>query len=156
MIIENQVCTAEQAEKLKKFGIIQNYPHANWYWYTGDTGNNLDHLNILSSTNDINKDKMSYAAFTVAELGIMIPNEWEKITNKENYRHLYNYGMWEYESDGNRIYRFRHIQMDNNTQGNPPTFNFEAHCRAALLIYLLDKKLITAVDVNHRLINANN
>jgi len=135
MKIENQVVTIEQAKKLKELGVEQKVlyqwkvndvqtvvidtPMAMWIErYVPPVGNAF------------------YAAFTVAELGVMLPSETHtQRTGSEDSE----YDNWEWVDDGN-----------GNANG---LYNTEVEARAAMLIYLLENNLTTAEEVNQRLTN---
>src|SRR5574341_2010928 len=62
MKLENQVCTLEQAKRLKELGVTQES-----YFHFGD------HLDgVTESWMHEGDEDVFYAAFTVAELGVMI------------------------------------------------------------------------------------
>ena len=135
MKLEQQVCTLEQAKKLKELGVEQKVlyqwkvndvqtvvidtPMAMWIErYVPPVGNAF------------------YAAFTVAELGVMLPSEtFTQRTGSEDSE----YDNWEWVDDGN-----------GNANG---LYETEAEARAAMLIYLLENHLTTPEEVNQRLNN---
>jgi len=120
MKIENQVCTLEQAKRLKELGVEQV---ANLYW-----------------KEDTDKDRLydpwiggeKYAAFTVAELGVMIGSPIGEKVNS-------------YTTDGatGSYLHGSHITTTHSEH--------EAHIRADVLIHLLENNIITAEEVNTRL-----
>lgn len=119
MKVEEQVCSLIQAKKLKELGIEQN---SLFYWI--DRGNdskvlygqNVEFLNSLPIV----------SAFTVAELGELLPTEtYTQRTGSNNSE----YANWEFTDDGNEL--------------GMGAFKTEAQARATLLIYLLENKLIT-------------
>lgn len=136
MKLEDQCANKVQAEKIKELGILQKslfYHHPNfdrpvfgetWTTETGKT---------YKKTLVCNDKKGSSAAFTVAELGVMLPGYYES-----HYRT--NDEVW---YCGN---------MDNNDE----KYTFyteltEAQARAAMLIYLLENTLTTPEEVNNKL-----
>ena len=126
MKLEQQVCTLEQAKKLKELGVEQKVlyqwkvndvqtvvidtPMAMWIErYVPPVGNAF------------------YAAFTVAELWVMLPPMFRTY-------HERNKGMWYCKYKGHRT----------------EDFKTEAEARAAMLIYLLENSLTTPEEVNQR------
>lgn len=133
MKLEQQVCTLEQAKKLKELGVEQKVlyqwkvndvqtvvidtPMAMWIErYVPPVGNAF------------------YAAFTVAELGVMLPNYYE--SHKGAMDDTWYCGMLE-GGDG------EYFAIEKT----------ESEARAAMLIYLLGNHLTTPEEVNQRLNN---
>lgn len=134
MKLENQVCTLEQAKRIntligkantafafvsendKSYEIVlcSGYGWADFPCYSGY--------------------KFNYPAYTVAELGVMLPAG------------KYDTCGW---SDGWRIYT-----EDGHDAIGDVTFSSEADARASVLIHLLENKHITAEEVNNRLQSA--
>ena len=131
MKLEQQVCTLEQAKKLKELGVEQKVlyqwkvndvqtvvidtPMAMWIErYVPPVGNAF------------------YAAFTVAELGVMLPNYYE--SHKGAMDDTWYCGMLE-GGDG------EYFAIEKT----------ESEARAAMLIYLLGNHLTTPEEVNQRL-----
>lgn len=129
MEIQNQVCTKQQGEKLYSLGI--QFAGSYFYWHFGSVSEtwvivNKEESNIFPSAD--------YPAFTVAELGVMLPalsHSW--VTKGNSYFNC----------------------SDNFNVGISIVFceNTEAEARAALLIYLLEEKVITPEEVNQKLNN---
>lgn len=150
MKVENQVCTLEQAEKLNMFGVKQ-IGHFS-YKYTepmatdvkyGYAGNGFK----LFPTDYFNKkDATYYSAFTVAELGVMLPVTLGAANldiiqiDVECYKYEKSFGIQLSDYVG-AAQRTLHI-VDCNT---------EAEARAAMLIHLLENNLIKVEEVNQRL-----
>mgnify|MGYP000317131226 CR=1 FL=1 len=132
MKIENQVCTLEQAKKLTALGVTAEP----LFWYVIDI-DPITPLDIIQKWQHSNFDQCEkYAAFTVAELGVMLPSETHtQRTGSEDSE----YDNWEWVDDGN-----------GNANG---LYNTEVEARAAMLIYLLENNLTTAEEVNQRLTN---
>jgi len=135
MKIEDQVCSLELAKKLKELGVGQEslfhwedcpnpkkYGHSEW-----EIKNEWD-------THFVNSG-WGPAAFTVAELGEMLPYQigevdkddegWMQCWKDEN-------GLWAYQIIMVGI-ALKHIVRDKN----------EADARAKMLIHLIENKLIT-------------
>jgi len=151
MKLENQVCSLEQAKKLKELGIKQDslisffgdetprlmdncavgVEYGPWiYLDTTEPANNQ----AESLRQDIQNTIPLAAAFTVAELGVMLPSETLTIRRGSEDSEFPN---WEWENESH--------------QNGWGTFNTEAQARADHLIMLLEKKLITRDEVNQRL-----
>lgn len=130
MDISKQCCSLDQAKMLKRLGVVQLTMH---YWYCGFKNDNhgLMHIDWYSDKNQGCMTNASYAAFTVAELGVMLPSDCktQKVSNvwSASYHALNNKSF--YESG----------------------IETEAEARAILLLYLLEEKLITPEEVNTRL-----
>jgi len=140
MKIEAQVCTFEQSKKLKELG-INNKSTFN-YWDFNNVSDKFfhsgrqhlvygEHCPASGSINNELKECW-FPAFTVAELGVMLPNGYDTMQNSV---------------DGWRGYN------DDNSDCPPDNEGFatEAEARAAMLIYLLENNLTTAEEVNQRL-----
>lgn len=116
MKLEQQVCSFEQAKKLKELGVKQE---SLFYW--NEKAGVADFYNHFMPTD------RNISAFTVAELGEML--------KKSDYYLPYsseNWGVWECRVGNTEDGEKQNLQA--------PT---EADARAAMLIYLLANKLIT-------------
>lgn len=109
MNLQYQVCTIEQAKKLKELGVKQE-SITTWYEDMPTIG-----TVVMYTVGDISVKQ--FAAFTCAELGIMIGS--------------YN------ENDMYEI--------------NGETYPTEAQARAALLIHLIENKIVEVSEINDRL-----
>jgi len=136
LALEKQVCSRESAQRLKELGVKQE---TYFYWATCD---NKNYFVYRKETYPINahypEPILICSAFTVAELGEMLPNiilgcHFTTFQCSRN-------GWW--------------IEYDDG-KGNKLPFSFwdkiEADCRAKMLIYILENKLISAEDINNRL-----
>lgn len=135
MKLENQVCTLEQSDKLRKLGVVANSTHE-WLCCMPDkTGEKWEYIVSYKEfpPSGLNTEYMG-DAYTVAELGVMLPAG------------KYDTCGW---SDGWRIYT-----EDGHDAIGDVTFSSEADARASVLIYLLENKHITAEEVNNRLQSA--
>lgn len=124
MKIENQVCSLEQAKYLKELGVITQ----SYFAYQGST----DHDPDLKS--DDGKD---YPAFTVAELGVMLPSETLTIRRGSEDSAFPN---WEWENEAE--------------QKGCGCYENEAEARADHLIILLEHNKTTVAEVNARIISS--
>lgn len=133
MKLEDQVCTADQGEKLKELGIKQE----SLYYWTHSKWGIMPYASI-----DFSGDPTS--VFTVAELGVMLPDmltthlQYELVCIKEDdcwlCRYVRDNGM---------------CNQHPNVLGNAA--ETEAICRAGMLIFLLEKNIITPDECNKRL-----
>lgn len=123
---ENQVCTLDQAKKLKELGISQD----SLCWYVHHIETELVVAFGYSWTDDPGYEcyPEKWAAFNVAELGAMLSS-----------KNMFPQKGWEDQ------YWYDHIN------GQHQKFKTEAETRAALLIDLLERKVIKVASVNKRL-----
>lgn len=128
MKIEQQVTNLEHSSKLATLGIKQS---SLFYWAINSYNKEVKKITMHPDSRDI-----VYSAFTVAELGVMLPEEVST-------------GKWD-ESFGFSVKSplCHKIDTAENLFIKYPT---EAQARAAILIYLLENKLTTAVEINNRL-----
>lgn len=173
MLLESQVCSLEQSEKLKKLGIVQD---ANFFWgkYLSKSKTKM----VLYSKNDILnmalidryiippininvwiKEKKLFAAYTVAELGVMLPEyypSWrfthrqtdtyhnQKLSSsKKDVRWISTVIIKDKVKDGKTVTTANEFDRYEDT---------EAKSRARLLISLLEVGVIKASEVNKRLV----
>ena len=114
MELKKQVTSLESSRKLKKLGIKQD---SSWYWiHCVDEKYHLFEFNGLPPSTEL----ISFSAFTVAELGEMLPNFEESAIH----------------SMGN--VKYFHFKAKGVTQSEA----IEAEARAKMLIYLIENKLI--------------
>lgn len=123
MKLESQVCSLELAQKLKSLGVKQD---CIFFWWVNPSGKaQLTHANEFG---DLHKAVFEgeYAAFTVAELGEMLPASVsftkEISSGKDNYVCIH----WTPEVKEFAVYA-----------------DTEADARGKMLIYLIESKLIT-------------
>jgi len=131
---EKQVCAREYSEKLKKLGVKQE---SLWCWYdirfsTETTAHKLNETRLgshehLPCTNDF-VDFIAYSAFTVAELGEILPNYIDGDELKCSKDTDNNWWVQYMREDGSDI-----VAVKANT---------EANARAKMVIYLLENKLV--------------
>lgn len=143
MKLENQVCTLQQAKRLKELGITQDS-----FFYHIEAFNDIAYMNKICQIKGFDNSTYSgqyiYSAYTTSEIGVMLPRkyvsektQWEDISKK------YICGVPYPDGEDNYDY-------SNNSQFGAT----EAEARAAMLIYLLENNLTTASEVNERLKNA--
>lgn len=119
---ENQVCSQDLSVKLKKLGVPQN---AYWTWYENAVKFELMH-NPKGCRGLENK---SFDAFSVAELGEMLPNENFE-TSKVLITGFNDKTRWETRTFRGGV--VTHYEEEKT----------EADARAKMLIHLLENKLI--------------
>lgn len=120
MKLEQQVVSLELSKRLKEFGVKQE---SLFFWNKYGDKWLLD----KHSNSDLDKND-GYSAFTVAELGEMLPNFVESYKSHD---------------DGFNWFCRRFVDGDISKYNALQTANTEADARAKMLIYLLENKLIT-------------
>lgn len=139
MKLEQQVCSLELAQKLKELGVKQESYFAWNKFGSGEKGDDFEWSIKPVSEYRLASDR-NCSAFTVAELGEMLPKE-VNIPFKNGKPRAQNNVLKSYFGIGRTpqvIYA--------KTQGNEYIHikeDTEADARAQMLIYLLENKLIT-------------
>jgi len=130
MKLEEQVCSLELTKKLKELGVKQE---SLWSWAIGkedgltvviETPEDNTCLHLENPTNGkhyIQDIKECYSAFTVAELGMMLP---------DNVKSLRLRNKWICEADVDEY------------SGESKVHVTEANARAKMLIYMIENKLM--------------
>lgn len=143
MKLEQQVCTLEQAKRLKELGVDQNCSYlcflensAGKYMLDTIEGNFNSHcrdyeISVHPGGFEASFVEQAIAAFTVAELGVMLPSETLTIRRGSENSEYANW-EWEDESEGKAC----------------GVFATEAEARADHLIMRLENALITPSEVN--------
>lgn len=159
MKIENQVCTLEQALKLMQLGVKQEGGNCFAYIKNRCRDETEFYLTPVCYPGCSNQGYSEhgkgcldgFAAFTVAELGVMLPH-FDNLAQMGGFMHLTVfdpsakdgkgwYCVWEYDRDKENAGFGREII-------DAPT---EAEARTAALIYAIENNLTTPEEVNHRL-----
>lgn len=133
--LEKQVCSLEYAKKLKELGVNQQ---SLFYWYERNApGKPKDSLVSLGLTNGPNGWSCdTFSAFTVAELGVMLPDFREENSKiEENH-----YALTITKISGNFIVFDKGFDDKN-----------ESDLRAQALIYAIQKNVITVSEINERI-----
>lgn len=141
MRIESQVCSLEQAKKLVELGITGK----SWLqWMAPDEYNVAAYVLVAGNGSAGTR----YPAFTVAELGRMLPDGSDllgvptKVAQFDSFRHVAHAAPgW---SCGAELSRNKGVWRVQRAET-------EAQARAAMLIYLLENNHITPEQVNQRL-----
>lgn len=143
MKLENQVCTFEQAKRLKELGVKQE---SIWFWeemrHPVPQGCATKRLQLYADVGHaISRSAVeaNYSAFSATELGAMIPCNPSSSVNY-SYYHRYN---WRGHSIGYTALGLLPIERE--------WFKIEVEARADLLIHLLENSTIVAEEVNQRL-----
>jgi hypothetical protein len=131
MQIENQVCTLEQGEMLKEFGVKQEslfyHTHSKW--------------GVMYITS-IDFSGNPTSAYTVAELGEMLPDLIEQESKQYELVCIKEDECWlcRYVRNNDMLDCFHYAAGKT-----------EAEARANMLEYLIESKLITIEEINNRL-----
>lgn len=123
MIIEDQLCTLEQAKKLKELGVKQD---SYFYWFEYADNNRLGAIkgSIISG-------EKSYSAFTASELGELLPE-----TINEYFLHIINAEcLW--------VITYRHALGSLSELRSTMIADFNmSNALAKMLIHLIENKLV--------------
>jgi hypothetical protein len=158
MKLQDQVCTLEQAEKLKELGVSQS----GTFWYAdgnpgeifcvrkGDTFKQAGWGPVGEPTKPYPNKLSVTSAFTVAELGVMCHDDHDVYDASVYYSNHLGCWMWQImeqmldEFEGNGI----PWKVTHSDHGE---YDYEAEARAAMLIYCIENNLFTVEEVNERL-----
>lgn len=127
MKLEDQVISLEIAKKLKELGVKQE---SLWYWFLLESGGIFIGQEYEVKNIDRNFIK---SAYTVAELGEMLPMRLR----------LKDYDYWLRTSKGKGNWDARYVAY--HKYESPFCYrqaDTEANARGAMLVYLLENKLI--------------
>ncbi len=151
---ENQVSSLEPSKKLKELGVKQD---SLYYWSSNELHVKLNKDNSNSQVYIVKTSDFSewyeesefresfndyYSAFTVAELGEMLPDILQE--NMEDFmsdKSSNEYRVW--YADGNSSDYPYNFQGKGNEDNIPAQIDAsEADARAKMLIYLIENKLM--------------
>lgn len=158
MTLEQQVCTVEQAKLLTELGIVCE-AYFNWTHYP-ETKYRKGSIMLTNpgSRESITDMGETYPAFTVAELGVMLPCRiWvcNDMYNLELQKVDENWHPTKNERENEFWYSYQFINREDKIEflndSGRVIEKTEAQARAAMLIYLLENKLITPEECNQRL-----
>jgi hypothetical protein len=138
MKLEQQVTSLELSKKLKELGIKQD---AFWSWYDSTDYDDTPRLNRTDENCPTcclpqQTWEAKYSAFTVAELGEMLPGDFQHKIREETYT-----AYLHFDKDCNDEWNLW-VGINRISQFGDFTSTKEADARAKLLIYLLENKLI--------------
>lgn len=136
MNLESQVCNLELSKRLKELGVKQE----SLFSWVNDRGKSaIWDETMWSEFETPNNPKFIASAFTVAELGEMLPKGY-----------VTGYTVWDDENKKNACHWYRTDALGKatpaNADRNPPVItetiyaSTEANARAKMLIYLKEKK----------------
>ncbi len=144
MKLSKQVCSLELAKKLKELGAEQD----SLFWWQHQEAEQLDPISTnkciedcwyITNTQETNE---SMSAFTVAELGEMLPH---KII-KKGVDYYYETGKTtkdnQHYKEHEVLYSYADYEIDADIICHLASGDTEADARARMLIYLLENKLI--------------
>lgn len=137
MKLQDQVCTLEQAKRLKELGVKQE---GFLVWFKSGR--------IMVSTPDDCGHVVAATAFTVAELGQLLPGKFQ-YNDEECFVDSTKYctditwlsGIHTVNAHGKPVIALKYFPGQT-----------EAQTRASMLIHLLEKNDVTAEEVNKRLV----
>jgi hypothetical protein len=140
MKIENQVCSLELSKKLKKLGVKQK---SLWWWCEDKQRNNKESFFKLYGVSIAQSRKFNvpefsiYSAFTVAELGDILPH----YITIAGYAEFLKYRKWIFSKDKSTIHK---VEYGEDCQ---PFYEYkkadtEANARAKMLIWLIENKYV--------------
>ena len=132
MKLEHQVCSLESAKRLKELGVRQE---SLWFWQENWDSDNPEgkHWWCLSQHGE-GMGKELFSAFTVAELGELLPdflyidNEWWQVLCYQERK------VWYCEIMDRPTWQFAKKSVEEQ---------FEAEARAKMLTHLYENKLIS-------------
>jgi hypothetical protein len=139
MELEKQVCSLELAQKLKTLGVRQD---SLYYWSaSGLASTRVDWTMKLCAFGNTFTDETRFSAFTVAELGEMLPKYIEQVREGGTSRTGFwldisfdeTSGKWRYSYANHRANECIEMLFDVS----------EADARAKMLIYLMENSLVT-------------
>ena len=131
MKLEKQVVSLELSKKLKELGVKQD---SLFYWHTNKHG----HPEFIRQTKENEgslTDLETHSAFTVAELGEMLPFGAKSYVGSHSNDLKVIIWVTEY-----------HSVSDDWECGDEKFAKTEADARAKMLIYLIENKLIKLAD----------
>jgi hypothetical protein len=157
MKLEKQVCTVDQARRLSELGIVQEGCYS---WGCNDEFDNIPPA-TWTLFRGIKWIYKSYCAFTAAELGAMLPDYTVKLGNleigkcetdhvsmkplKEGWWNV-SYWTWSHKTHSKGGF---YLEQKSDHLHQAPTL---AQAMAAMLIYLIEKKLVKVKVINERII----
>lgn len=135
MKLIEQVCTIQQGFQFLSYGIIESlYEH----YYTKE-GNYLG----VDSKKLFTHEYVTIPAFTVAELGLMLPDQFLYNGNLEALLFHWTDDAF---GEGKRLH-FSNVLIHELQNG----YDTEAECRADVLIWMLKNKIISPKEANEAL-----
>lgn len=133
MKLEQQVVSLELSKRLKELGL----KHESLYMWALDKSGYCMEVRLKRKIS-FERSEFVYSAFTVAELGEMLPM-FVKTDGKENYLST---GVIS-ENKRDKTNRKYFVRIENIGFNGLKTANTEADARAKMLIFLLENNFIT-------------
>lgn len=131
MNLKQQVCSIGYSTKLKELGVKQI---SLFYYCRRLTGrHNETEIKLLINKETTIDELYKCSAFTVAELGLLLPNWFESCKKAENEWSIKCYWV-----------------KDNNSNRKVIFSNTEANARAEMLIYLIENNLVKVEDLDRK------
>ena len=155
MKLEDQVASVEQCKKLKELGVDQCGCFS-WLYSPFNSNYDISHQNVeslelLAKSNPKSiewKERIEkgiFSAFTVSELGLMLP---DLLVNN----HLQYELVCVKEDD---CWLCRYVRDNNILAVHPNVIGYaaeaEATCRAGILIHLIEKQIVSISEINKKL-----
>jgi len=133
MKLEQQVCSVDIAKRLKELGMKQE---GLFRWVHDNVDRSKWYITESLSFQE------GYTAFTVAELGEMLP---DRTLNQDDDKGLYPYNFvtWPYPDPMHKWKAYINKANGRTMHTSLVTAPTEANARAKMLIYLLENKLIS-------------
>lgn len=136
MELTSQVCSLELAKRLKELGVKGD---CTFYW--SDEGDENFILKFKSYNKEVNGDSVEwFLAYTVAELGELLPNMIKKVPEDYNEEYIWYLSIEKGTTTGWNVkyicYDYEAIDWFTLTDDS------EADARAKMLIYLLENNLV--------------
>lgn len=143
MELEQQVCSLDLAKKLKelKAGSGTLGQISLWHWYFDDAAKKWD-IAWHGSDDLTRSSKETFAAFTVAELGEMLPAFIEVGEKKNSKRFKLYLAKNESEDWFIEYHEWNLEHQDNYELLVQRTDDTEANSRAKMLLYLMENRLL--------------
>lgn len=132
MKLENQVSSLEPSRRLSELGVKQE---SAFYWET-TVPFASDFDLVQSHERNFAEGIVHYSAYTVAELGVALPNEIDMQESLKTSSRWWAYYFWKGLYDET----YQGIQAEK-----------EADTCSQRLIYLIEKNIVDVADINKRL-----
>ena len=143
MKLENQVCSLELAKQLKELGVKQKGLFSWFHWWEGSSDELAGKDLVMMAEHNHDSVMFVCSAFTVAELGEILPEEVKTEELDFHFRtkkRKDNHWIVKYVGRKGSGTSFRYNSLKKNCEGEKG--KTEADARAKMLIYLLENNLI--------------
>jgi hypothetical protein len=136
MDISKQVASLEQAKRLKELGVTAD---SYFRWVCGISEPKEDYI-LASEYSSKSVRRNEFPAYTVAELGEMLPKRYEAYWTES-----YNLGCGEWRCDLYKRVGDSHSEVELSKYGST-----EAEARCAMLIHLIEQGIIKPEQINKK------